>query len=168
MPAYNSLHINTWDIFWNWTIVSEIDKIRPNRRRFRCTCICWNTKDNDLHDIKNWIPKSCGCIKNIWSTKHWMKWTPMYKKWRYMRERCSSKSPHKMKSYLNKWIKVCERWNNFLNFYEDMKEWFSPNLELDRKDNNLWYSKDNCRWVTKSVNCQNRWNKMPISLPPNK
>ena len=42
-----------------------------------------------------------------------------------------------------------------------MKEWYNDKLQLDRVDNNKWYSKDNCRWVTAKQNCNNtRKNKI--------
>lgn len=65
-----------------------------------------------------------------------------------------------------KWISVCERWNWFPNFVEDMYSLYSEWLELDRINNDWNYCPENCRWVTKSENCKNRWKTMPLPLPP--
>ena len=163
MQAYNRLNIQVWDKYSHWEILSESEK-KWKVRFFKCICKCWNIKNVALKSLRNWNSQCCWCI-NIGSATHWMKGTTMYNKWRYMRERCSNKSEHKRKSYLDKWITVCPEWNDFMVFYKDMKVWFSEELELDRKDNSKWYYKENCRWVTKSVNCKNRWNK-PLPLPP--
>lgn len=168
MWAHNAIPVKEWDIYWVWEILYEVEKVWK-RRIFNCKCVCGSTKIIQLHQLRMLLPKSCGCIKNKWAFKHWMKDSPMYKKWKYMRERCSSKAPHKIKAYTNKWVKVCEEWNDFIRFYEDMKLWFSPTLELDRVDNDKWYHKENCRWTTKSENCKNRWTKIqPLPQPPTK
>ena len=161
MRAHNALEIKVWEKFWILKVLYEAYKIW-GRRAFMCRCECGTERIITLHSLSSWT-KSCGCV-NKWSMTHWMKWTPMYKKWRYMRERCSAKSPHKRRTYLDRWITVCDEWNDFLRFYEDMKEWFLPELELDRIDNDKWYSKSNCRWVTKSENCKNR--RKPLPKPP--
>ena len=63
-----------------------------------------------------------------------------------------------------KWIVVCDRWDSFTNFLEDMESSFNKWLELDRIDNDKWYSKENCRWATKSENAKNRSTTKMISF----
>ena len=41
---------------------------------------------------------------------------------------------------------------------------FNENLELDRKDDNGDYCKENCRWVTHQENCRNRRNAKYITI----
>lgn len=59
-------------------------------------------------------------------------------------------------------IKVCERWNDFRNFLEDMGP-RPEGLTLDRKDNNDNHEPSNCRWTTRK---EQRKNSRSISRGP--
>ena len=48
---------------------------------------------------------------------HGLTRTPVWNAWKGMRDRCRYKGS---KYHHDKGIKVCERWNKFENFYEDM------------------------------------------------
>lgn len=47
-------------------------------------------------------------------------------------------------------------WEKFENFWKDMGDTYSDELELDRIDPNLGYFKENCRWVNNSVQAYNK------------
>ena len=51
---------------------------------------------------------------------------------------------------------MCERWNDFQNFYDDMGPDPGKGYELERKDNEGHYSPDNVIWVTRIKNAQNK------------
>ena len=72
-----------------------------------------------------------------------------------MRERCRLGNA---KNYAN--VNVCDRWDEFWNFVEDMGE-RPEGHTLDRLNNEKGYSPDNCRWTTKSQQSYNRrsWTK---------
>lgn len=110
MRAHNAIHVEEWETFWHLTVIREVDK-KWKRRMFLCKCECGKERAFELHSLRLWV-KSCWCV-NYGCTKHGMVGTPMYKKWIYMRTRCSSKSPHKMRCYLSRWITVCDDglWN---------------------------------------------------------
>ena len=80
---------------------------------------------------------------------------PEYLVWKGMRARCSTgcNSNH---SYKEKNIAVCERWNNFILFYNDMGPRPSSKHSIDRENNNKGYSPDNCRWAIQKTQCENR------------
>jgi hypothetical protein len=55
---------------------------------------------------------------------------------------------------------------NFSNFLSDMGE-CPESLSIDRKDNNLGYSKNNCRWAAKSTQANNKRTSCVISYKGN-
>lgn len=100
-------------------------------------------------------------IKRNYQERHGMSGTRIYKIWTHMIWRCSNENCQKYEDYGGRGISVCEEWlNSFVAFYNDMSESYRPNLEIDRKDNDGNYCKDNCRWVDRSTNAANTRKKV--------
>ena len=83
-------------------------------------------------------------------TKH-----PLYKTWESMIDRCRRTTASNYERYGGRGITVCERWHDFWLFVEDMGE-RPDGHTLERTNNNLGYSPDNCVWATAKEQIANR------------
>ena len=78
-----------------------------------------------------------------------------------MKNRCLNSNHKRFKDYGGRGITISECWmgvTGFNNFCEDMGDRPTKKHSIDRKDNDKGYSKDNCRWATKSEQSLNRRN----------
>lgn len=81
--------------------------------------------------------------------------TPFYAVWNSMRDRCTNPNSRAYKDYGGRGIGLCERWRKFENFYADM--WPRPvGLTLERENNELGYTPENCLWATRKAQGNNR------------
>ena len=96
---------------------------------------------------------------------HGMSGTPLYCVWKTMRGRCSRPTHNRYKSYGGRGISVCDRWNSFELFYEDMGIGYASGLTIDRIDKDGDYCPENCRWTTQKEQQRNRRNNALVNSP---
>ena len=91
--------------------------------------------------------------------------TPIYWIWSSMKSRCTNrKSKRDYMRYGARGISFTEKWDSFANFYSDMKDGYSAELTLDRINNDIGYCKENCRWVDRKVQANNRRSNKLLSF----
>lgn len=72
-----------------------------------------------------------------------------------MLERCGNPNNKNFSIYGGRGITVCDEWKDFSIFFADMGKAPSSKHSIDRIDNSLGYSPDNCRWATQKEQVAN-------------
>lgn len=120
----------------------------------------------EFRPLENKIYKEHG------NAKHGMSRTPFYRCWICMRQRCTDPNVPAYKNYGGRGISVCDEWNDFEKFKEDMYESYNihfnkhgrKNTTLDRVNVNGNYCIDNCVWATKAEQSINKRNNRFIEF----
>ena len=97
-------------------------------------------------------------------TTHSLSHTQAYKVWKAMRVRVTNKNQPQYHDYGGRGIRICQRWDEFVNFYTDMGE-RPEGMSLDRIDNDGDYTPENCRWATRTE--QNRNSRRNVLITAN-
>jgi hypothetical protein len=134
-----------------WTVGEAFKHPKRGERMYSCVCECGTTKDVKHVHLAAGKTKSCGCS---WTT-HGMSYSKEYRIWDSMIRRCHNKNHHAYKSYGGRGIKVCDDWRTFDGFFKDMGE-KPKGMTLERINNDLGYSKENCAWATVAEQSRNR------------
>src|SRR3990167_7073362 len=141
--------------FGRLVVVSEAGRDRHMNRLWKCRCDCGGASTVPRGSLLRGNTKSCGCLQperaREANTNHggtlWRHRSPEYIAWTNMVRRCTKPRNPKYQSYGGRGIAVCERWlEGFENFLADMGIRPSPNLTLERRDNDRGYEPGNCLW----------------------
>ena len=92
------------------------------------------------------------------NNKHGGHGTLTYARWKSMMQRCNDPKHINYARYGGRGIAVCEHWQSFSNFLNDMGECHNSNMTIDRIKNEVGYEPGNCRWITKEEQSRNRTN----------
>lgn len=133
--------------------------------KWLCQCDCGNQTIVRSDYLKSGHTQSCGCIHKKYGGN--VKTDRLYRLYRGIIQRTTTlrKDNHNY-TYINKNIKMCDEWRNDFNKF---KEWALANgydysksaneQTIDRIDNDKGYYPNNCRFVSRKENNQNKRKK---------
>jgi len=137
---------------------------RHNQTRWVCVCECGTVKKVTSGMLRNGHARSCGCLNREMTAARFTKHgaarqgarSVEYGVWCHLRERCNNPRHSEYKNYGGRGIRVADRWlvgedgkHPFICFLEDVGRRPRRGLSIDRRNNDLGYSKENCRWATR-------------------
>ena len=153
-------------VFGRLTVVGWAHKDKRGHQLWKCLCSCGNYITVEMQPLNIGRTKSCGCYKVETAGKQSITHgaaikgadkdlNRTFKIWVGMRKRCGNKNAHAYAEYGERGIAVAPEWDFFESFLKDMG--VAPaKSSIERIDNNLGYSKDNCEWLPLSLQNSNK------------
>lgn len=151
-------------VFNKLTVLHRGENTRSGSARWICQCECGNITLSPAQSLKKGESQSCGCLNREkilnsvtkhGHTKGGKGFSPEYSAWSHMVQRCTNPKDKAYKNYGGRGISIDPLWLIFDNFINDMGMRPSPDLSLDRINNNAGYMKENCKWSTRSEQASN-------------
>jgi hypothetical protein len=128
-----------------------------NKTMWICRCECGESRTLAVENLVSGATVSCGCHRKkiLDKTSHGLAGKRAYNIWKNIVDRCRNPNNRHYADYGGRGVDVCDEWLDVTNFYRDMGD--PPDgRSIERLDNNLGYSKDNCVWATDTQQRRNK------------
>jgi hypothetical protein len=150
--------------FGRWTALSKTDRKSGKNSYWLCRCDCGIFKEVLQQTLRDGKSLSCGCLhkerlaQRVTKHGHAAGYTTSteYSAWKNMMARCYRVHHNCYHNYGGRGITVVTAWHKFEAFFSDMGPKPSPELTLERVDNEKGYGPDNCKWATRAEQNRNR------------
>jgi hypothetical protein len=138
---------------------------KPRRLRcYPCECSCGTKKGIPTYELTSGRTRSCGCLhqelRPLIPRTHGECRTRLHSTWNNLLSRCRAKEGLNFKNYVQRGIVVCDEWRLSFVAFRDwaLANGYREGLTIERKNNDLGYSPENCIWIPGSRQARNRRN----------
>lgn len=131
-------------------------------------CDCGKITTALARNLRTGHTKSCGCweaeSRSMVHTKHGgsKHREKLYDIWNSMKQRCEEVGYKFYERWGGRGIKVL--WTTYEAFRKDMLPTYRKGLQIERRDNNGHYCKENCYWATAAEQARNRRSNVEIEF----
>lgn len=138
---------------------------RSNRTLWETKCDCGNIHVAVPTDIVKGKCRSCGCFHDERCTeraakfKHSVKDNKrLYSIYNGIKNRCFNKNEPRYKDYGGRGITMCDEWREDFDSFADwaLANGYTEELTIERVDVNGNYCPENCTWITRAAQRENR------------
>lgn len=147
--------------FGELTVVRRGPNGAGRNTRWLCRCSCGNETLVFSGNLTRGFTTSCGCTRMEKTASklatHRETKTRLYQIWYNMKTRCNNPNSRQYVYYGGRGISVCEVWEKYENFRKwAMDSGYSDELTIERLDVNGDYEPNNCEWVTRKQQANNK------------
>ena len=164
----------TGRVFERLTVLRRADKNATNGNpRWVCQCSCPDKTIIEVsgYDLTRGHTRSCGCLAKELAGTYFRKWLTEDEEnlshvYNAMKQRCYDPNNKSYTDWGGRGITICDEWLNNKRSFVDwaLSHGYKPGLTIDRIDNNGAYCPDNCRWVDRTVQANNRRSNLYVTV----
>ncbi len=152
------------------TVIKKLKGNKHKEMEWLCLCDCGNEHISSSNRLTRHITtccKSCAMEKISHSNRtHGCEPRRLYGIYTNMKTRCYNSNYVLFSRYGGRGISICDEW---LKSYESFRDWafnngYSERLTIERVDNDGNYCPENCKWVDRTAQANNRHTNRILTL----